>query len=64
MESYDVRHLAWRRTGGSVVRSAADLYIGLLPGLRRTTRLNITLPGPRKYCWWFLCVLTSLGCSR
>ena len=34
MESYDVRHLALRRTVGSVVRSAADLYIGLLPGRR------------------------------
>ena len=34
MESYDVSHLAWRRTGGSVVRSAADLYIGWLPGRR------------------------------
>ena len=34
MESYDVRHLALRRTVGSVVRSAADLYIGLSPGRR------------------------------
>jgi hypothetical protein len=34
MESYDVSHLNWRRTGGNVVRSAADLYIGLSPGRR------------------------------
>lgn len=34
MESYDVSHLAWRRTGGNVVRSAAGLYIGLSPGRR------------------------------
>ena len=32
MESYDVRHLALRRIVGSVVRSAADLYIRLSPG--------------------------------
>ena len=34
MESYDVSHLALRRTVGSVVRSAAGLYIGLSPGRR------------------------------
>ena len=34
MESYDVRHLAWRRTGGNVVRSAAGLYICLSRGRR------------------------------
>ena len=34
MQSYDVSHSAWRRTGGNVVRSAAGLYIGLSPGRR------------------------------
>ena len=34
MESYDVSHSAWRRTGGNVVRSAAGLYIGLSRGRR------------------------------
>ena len=34
MQSYDVSHLAWRRTGGNVVRSAAGLYIGLSRGRR------------------------------
>ena len=32
MQSYDVSHSAWRRTGGNVVRSAAGLYIGLSRG--------------------------------
>ena len=34
MQSYDVSHSAWRRTGGNVVRSAVVLYIGLSRGRR------------------------------
>ena len=34
MQSYDVSHSAWKRTGGNVVRSAVGLYIGLSRGRR------------------------------
>ena len=34
MESYDVTHSAWIRTGSNVVRSAVGLYIGLSRGRR------------------------------